>query len=992
MKIFDKKNIFRIAIGIIVLATMMENVNAIGEMSIDTGQTIYISGSPNPVVTYMVTLKTNDPAGSPGKLNISTDDQAIWAEVGDSTPDQQFSSYPFIVSGTPDANGIIAMTFTLFATVDEANEASVNNENHEIRALYQDKNGIIRAMASTAIYASGSAPAVNICTEDPVACSDMTRLTVYQNIDAGSNPGLYALFTGWDTSAICDLRVVDISTGSIVWGPISCTIEQDPKKIYFNGWYPEKIGDNIYRVRAHGSQSAGGLEADIYVTTKPIVTPIEPLSVKITSPNDEAQLGDDEDITFTSQVSGGTPPYKYIWRIFKGMDGTEILSTSDNFNINFYEKFGLAFIKSTQPVGVSIELEVTDANGATKNVGKWIHLISPPTPIISTEIQNRKGKKIERPEMGQQYDFVVKLTNIDKRYHYYNLRMEQVKYNIGSIRTWNDNFKLYYSDLQEKLISPGETKEYRFRFSNSWTWIPEKGINYNFFVGIINTILKESTGKGIYYIIDFMNKFWKIAEMDTPKDKYPIDKVDVDFSPRADSTNSLITSDELKKTVILDIPITNLKKSSYVMSIIWSSAGLASAFFSLYAPPVSWLGIPFSVLMNSNSNAAYDLAYDPSNDFEIIVKPEPIYFPEISAMNDGPEKELLSSTLELSSIYRAYVNSYIRYLGAAEADEPYYMVMQLDSAKNYSTQLIQEMEDIQRLQKVIYNDVLDIDQIKRIQNETEKNGLPETYVNFLTREGLAYLIPSITQEIVNADPKNYTDPRQLFNLSNAITQTFILNSENLTLEVNDIKINQLNYSETNATPEEINDLENLKSTILKGLNEGAPYDELNIQIQLMIEKSNDLLEKTNNISYLAYYTFAIQSLAEHMNSFEAYNITFLPPITTMQTFNLTNGSTLPIKFTVRNITNEFISDNTVSVNITNSTGRLITRLANGTGANNVRIDSMEEQYIVNLHTNDYNLKVGETYAVTVTFGESTSLKGYAITYFTLIEGGKAKGK
>ena len=124
-----------------------------------------------------------------------------------------------------------------------------------------------------------------------------------------------------------------------------------------------------------------------------------------------------------------------------------------------------------------------------------------------------------------------------------------------------------------------------------------------------------------------------------------------------------------------------------------------------------------------------------------------------------------------------------------------------------------------------------------------------------------------------------------------------------------------------------------------------------------------------------------------------YNITFLPPITTMDQFSLTDGSTLPIKFTARNsTTDEFIYDNTVNVTITNSTGHLITYFTNGTGRDSIRINSEEEQYIVNFHTKDYDLNVGETYTVTVTFGESDSLRGYEITYFTLIEGGKAKGK
>ena len=117
-----------------------------------------------------------------------------------------------------------------------------------------------------------------------------------------------------------------------------------------------------------------------------------------------------------------------------------------------------------------------------------------------------------------------------------------------------------------------------------------------------------------------------------------------------------------------------------------------------------------------------------------------------------------------------------------------------------------------------------------------------------------------------------------------------------------------------------------------------------------------------------------------------YNITFLPPITTTDHFNLKEGSTLPIKFTARNSsTNDFIFDDTVNVTITNSTGHLIAFFTNGTGTDSVRINSTEEQYIVNFHTKDYDLNVGETYTIHVTFGEPDTLRGYAITHFTLVD-------
>jgi len=124
-----------------------------------------------------------------------------------------------------------------------------------------------------------------------------------------------------------------------------------------------------------------------------------------------------------------------------------------------------------------------------------------------------------------------------------------------------------------------------------------------------------------------------------------------------------------------------------------------------------------------------------------------------------------------------------------------------------------------------------------------------------------------------------------------------------------------------------------------------------------------------------------------------YNITFLPPITTMDEFSLVDGSTLPIKFTaIESNTGEFINDDTVNVTITNSECDAIASFTYGTCTDSVRIDPTEKQYIVNFHTKDYALNLGETYAVRVTFGEIDGLKGYDLTYFTLIENGEAKGK
>jgi len=156
---------------------------------------------------------------------------------------------------------------------------------------------------------------------------------------------------------------------------------------------------------------------------------------------------------------------------------------------------------------------------------------------------------------------------------------------------------------------------------------------------------------------------------------------------------------------------------------------------------------------------------------------------------------------------------------------------------------------------------------------------------------------------------------------------------------------------------------------------GSNPSSYNSLRQIIVEENSavwitplDWNDIDNNV-ILIEYDLGNDGTIESNEMMNTYNISFLPPITTMDQFNLTDGSTLPIKFTVRDrITNEFIYDDTVNVTITNSTGHLITYFTNGTGTDSVRINSEEEQYIANFHTKDYAINIGETYSVTVTFG------------------------
>lgn len=122
-------------------------------------------------------------------------------------------------------------------------------------------------------------PTIDICSDSPSTCTSSGPLTVYKDVDASVNPGLHALYKGWDTSgaATYQVSVTDLETNTVVYGPTGTTIGGDPQKVYY-AWTPTKLGENKYRVRATGSQITGALETDIIVSTRPGVVPELPTS------------------------------------------------------------------------------------------------------------------------------------------------------------------------------------------------------------------------------------------------------------------------------------------------------------------------------------------------------------------------------------------------------------------------------------------------------------------------------------------------------------------------------------------------------------------------------------------------------------------------------------------------------------------------------------------------------------------------------------------
>lgn len=114
----------------------------------------------------------------------------------------------------------------------------------------------------------------------------------------------------------------------------------------------------------------------------------------------------------------------------------------------------------------------------------------------------------------------------------------------------------------------------------------------------------------------------------------------------------------------------------------------------------------------------------------------------------------------------------------------------------------------------------------------------------------------------------------------------------------------------------------------------------------------------------------------------------LPPITSLQEFELQEGATLPFKFTAADCSGAFYEDAGIKIRVINqSLGIDLTYNASGQGSEFITIDLLNEQYVLNIHTGQLNMSVG-TYDIDVMFSNGLSYK----TGFELVEKGPENGK
>ncbi|MDI6737027.1 MAG: hypothetical protein QME12_00740 [Nanoarchaeota archaeon] len=93
----------------------------------------------------------------------------------------------------------------------------------------------------------------------------------------------------------------------------------------------------------------------------------------------------------------------------------------------------------------------------------------------------------------------------------------------------------------------------------------------------------------------------------------------------------------------------------------------------------------------------------------------------------------------------------------------------------------------------------------------------------------------------------------------------------------------------------------------------------------------------------------------------------LPPITQLEEFYLQEGAFLPFKFTAEDCSGAFYEDAGIQIRVVNLSLNIDqTFNTSGTGNDYISIDSVNEQYMLNIHTSQMNMGFG-IYGIYVMF-------------------------
>lgn len=167
-------------------------------------------------------------------------------------------------------------------------------------------------------------------------------------------------------------------------------------------------------------------------------------------------------------------------------------------------------------------------------------------------------------------------------------------------------------------------------------------------------------------------------------------------------------------------------------------------------------------------------------------------------------------------------------------------------------------------------------------------------------------------------------------------------------------------------------------------------EEANLRLMHYNSDTSSWEDATTNLDTVNNKIYGTVTSLSWFSLMTKNQLTWLAPMKTVdegQAYTFNDGSTLPIKFTLKDANGKFVNEN-LKVIVKDLNGNVVAEFLPGEGTDQIRYDSVTGEYIVNFHTKNYSLVLNQDYIIEV-FGSQGS---YSSTLFQVLEGGKAQGK
>jgi ankyrin repeat protein len=300
------------------------------------------------------------------------------------------------------------------------------------------------------------------------------------------------------------------------------------------------------------------------------------------------------------------------------------------------------------------------------------------------------------------------------------------------------------------VIGPSEARWYLFRISHHWNWIRPWDVGK-----IANDALKcikpalEQELQNYVQLHSWVNLGMRLADF-----LVSIPQLEITYQGMGDANTG--PSPPFYYWVSID------KIGFYWGSLLYALDGgkcTAAGFACLWNP---WLAAGLFVAEAgcfAMAHEGYMAAVDPDSNFTQLASPRTINEPAIDTMSPGQGRTIAELTFQLLSINEAMTTSYVRYLGALQADSGRWATIQLASTKLYMQLQVPLAEQLSALSDSVVDSIPipSPEEIAAIRDSLRQNGLPDIEVNVLQNLGFTNEeIESLTAVFISADDEVYT--------------------------------------------------------------------------------------------------------------------------------------------------------------------------------------------------------------------------------------------